>query len=258
MGHRTNWKELRAHKGAVIKQDLPSFLSNAPAAAASTFPFSDKGQSYLSDMQFRELHTYYECYSCQELAYKLRIRSWHRTQLLLVRSEDNAYHPVNLFSLFQVDSPCLTRTKVYLLRMATSFFTPRTAALASFGTDWRRNMTISKVSVLSFYRCSVVREVMWITYVRLQLTYPLLRYDFCAIAKNQRDSGPEISWTKILNQQGFRIFVRKKRDSYFSARVVHLSKAVIASCCCCCSQWQHQRHKQQEESGSHKTFFVLP
>ena len=47
----------------------PPLASNIPALLASSFPFTDNGQSY---------------------------------------------HPVNLFSLFHVDSPWRTRTKVYL------------------------------------------------------------------------------------------------------------------------------------------------
>ena len=57
----------------------------------------------------------------------------------LITSSDT-YHPVNLFSLFHEDSPCLTSTKVYLLRLDVSFLMAHPTAFVSLNPELRRNI----------------------------------------------------------------------------------------------------------------------
>ena len=115
-------------------QDRPSFFRRAPAAAASMLPFSDSGQSYLHKIFVSSHQSNENLDDWSEMDAKFEISfsfSWNY-----------AHHPVNLFSLFHVDSPCLTKTRVYLLRDDVSLFAPLLAFLISWEADLRTNMVM--------------------------------------------------------------------------------------------------------------------
>lgn len=137
---------------------LPSFFNKAPAAAASMLPFSESGQSYLTKQCCRIGFKFDYCSKMMQDWMETGDSSWvifrtrHfqfdfnissvtnvRIQWRLITSSDT-YHPVNLFSLFHEDSPCLTSTKVYLLRLDVSFLMAHPTAFVSLNPELRRNI----------------------------------------------------------------------------------------------------------------------
>lgn len=136
---------------------LPSFFNSAPAAAASMLPASESGQSYLT-IWYCIIRSAHDCF-----AQKTRIsmetgdslsENWNAVAFMLISIAlvdgcrhwpisftcSDTYHPVNLFSLFHEDSPCLTSTKVYLLRLDVSLLIAHATALLSLNPDLLRNI----------------------------------------------------------------------------------------------------------------------
>lgn len=121
-------------------------------------PFSESGQSYLviqcCRISFKNYYWSKMMQDCMETCDSSWVifRTRHFQFDFNISSVTNvripwrlftcldAYHPVNLFSLFHEDSPCLTSTKVYLLRLDVSFLMAHATAVVSLNPELRRNI----------------------------------------------------------------------------------------------------------------------
>lgn len=96
----SGYREVKA-----TSKEYSSSLSALPPSKASCSPLVLSGQSYLHRTTHHTPH----------------VRTGDRAQLpALCASYVWTHHPVNLFSSFQVLSPCLTSTSVYLVPAGTS------------------------------------------------------------------------------------------------------------------------------------------
>lgn len=121
------------------------------------FPASESGQSYLT-IRYCIIRSAHDCIaqkanSSMETGDSLS-ENWNAVAFMLISITlgdgcrhwpisftcSDTYHPVNLFSLFHEDSPCLTSTKVYLLRLDVSLLIAHATALLSLNPDLLRNI----------------------------------------------------------------------------------------------------------------------